>query len=145
MIFLCKYSVCFFQCRFIGVFIYAKHLIIISFLFSHDARSRRGGGNGPMQGANIRTSVRISFDEAVFGCTKELELSVKEECKTCRGSGAGYRYGREYVIVLTTEDRMASYDNLHQNVSSWSAVYKKVNGEKGNCFKNSFLFLLYIS
>lgn len=53
--------------------------------------SRRGGGrgsNGPMQGANLRTSIRITFEEAVFGCEKEIELNVKEECKTCHGSGA---------------------------------------------------------
>lgn len=44
--------------------------------------------NGPMKGANLRTSVRITFEEAVFGCKKEIELTVKETCKTCHGSGA---------------------------------------------------------
>lgn len=48
----------------------------------------RGRGNGPMKGANLRTSVRMTFEEAVFGCTKEVELNVKEECSTCKGSGA---------------------------------------------------------
>ncbi len=51
-------------------------------------RSRGGYSNGPMKGANLRTSVRISFEEAVFGCKKEIELNVKETCKTCNGSGA---------------------------------------------------------
>ena len=41
-----------------------------------------------MKGSNIRTSVRITFEEAVFGTEKEIELTVKEECKTCHGSGA---------------------------------------------------------
>lgn len=52
--------------------------------------SRRGGSrnNGPMKGEDIRTSMRITFDEAVHGCKKEVELSVKEECKTCHGTGA---------------------------------------------------------
>jgi len=51
---------------------------------------RRSGAasNGPMKGSNVRTSVRITFEEAVFGCEKEIELTVKEECKTCKGSGA---------------------------------------------------------
>lgn len=51
---------------------------------------RRSGGrsSGPMKGANLRTSVRITFEEAVFGCEKEVELTVKEACKTCNGSGA---------------------------------------------------------
>ena len=54
-------------------------------------RGRSGGGrasNGPMKGANIRTSVRITFEEAIFGCEKEVELNTKDECKTCKGSGA---------------------------------------------------------
>ena len=50
---------------------------------------RRGrSSNGPMKGANIRTSVRITFEEAVFGVEKEIELTLKDECKTCHGSGA---------------------------------------------------------
>ncbi|MCR5655312.1 MAG: molecular chaperone DnaJ [Lachnospiraceae bacterium] len=51
-----------------------------------------GGGrrssNGPMKGSNIRTSVRVTFEEACFGCDKELELTLKDECGTCHGSGA---------------------------------------------------------
>lgn len=50
-------------------------------------RSRRAN-NGPMQGANLRTSVRISFEEAVFGTEKEMELTLKDECGTCHGTGA---------------------------------------------------------
>ena len=50
----------------------------------------RGGArnNGPMKGANLRTSVRISFEQAVFGVDKELDLNLKDTCKTCNGSGA---------------------------------------------------------
>jgi molecular chaperone DnaJ len=44
--------------------------------------------NGPMKGTNLRTSVRISFEEAVFGVEKELELTLKDTCATCNGSGA---------------------------------------------------------
>ena len=47
-----------------------------------------GARSGPMKGANLRTSVRITFEEAVFGTEKEIELTVKEECKTCHGTGA---------------------------------------------------------
>lgn len=51
--------------------------------------SRRSqNSNGPMKGANLRTSVRLTFEEAVFGCKKEIELTIKETCKTCNGSGA---------------------------------------------------------
>ena len=52
--------------------------------------ARRGGraNNGPMKGANIRKSIRITFAEAVFGCKKELEVILKDPCTTCGGTGA---------------------------------------------------------
>ncbi|MDR2889666.1 MAG: molecular chaperone DnaJ [Lachnospiraceae bacterium] len=50
--------------------------------------NRRKAGNGPMKGSNLRTSVRITFEEAVFGVEKEIELTLKDDCQTCHGSGA---------------------------------------------------------
>ena len=51
-------------------------------------RSSRGRNNGPMRGANLRTGIRITFEEAIFGCKKEIELTLKDECQTCHGTGA---------------------------------------------------------
>ncbi len=51
------------------------------------SRSRRGN-TGPMKGANVRTGLRITFEEAVFGTEKEIELNLKEACSSCNGSGA---------------------------------------------------------
>lgn len=48
----------------------------------------RRNPNGPMKGADIRVSVAISFEEAVFGCEKEIELNLKDECTVCHGTGA---------------------------------------------------------
>lgn len=50
--------------------------------------SRRRSANAPMQGANVRASVRITFEEAVFGCEKELDLTLKDTCTSCHGTGA---------------------------------------------------------
>lgn len=50
--------------------------------------SSRRASNGPMKGANVRTSVHITFEEACFGVEKEIELTLKDECTTCRGTGA---------------------------------------------------------
>lgn len=51
-----------------------------------------GGGssrrNGPMRGATLRTSVRISFEESVNGTEKEIEITFKDECSKCHGTGA---------------------------------------------------------
>ena len=50
--------------------------------------SRRKTNDGPMKGSNLRTSVRITFEEAIFGCEKEIEMVLKDECHTCHGTGA---------------------------------------------------------
>lgn len=55
----------------------------------------RRANNGPMKGQNIRTSVRIKFEEAAFGCEKEIELVLKDECDTCHGTGAKPGTSRE--------------------------------------------------
>lgn len=55
--------------------------------FFGGGRSSRNS-NGPMKGANLRTSVRITFEEAVFGVEKELDLNLKDTCKSCNGTGA---------------------------------------------------------
>ena len=56
--------------------------------FGGGARGSRRPNNGPAKGANIRTSVRITFEEAVFGVDKEIELTLKDSCNTCHGTGA---------------------------------------------------------
>ena len=49
---------------------------------------RRGARpRGPVQGKDTTYVLRISFEEAVFGCEKEIELSYKDECRACRGTG----------------------------------------------------------
>lgn len=56
-------------------------------LFGGGGRTRRAS-NGPMKGANVRAGIRITFEEAVFGTEKELELNLKDECEKCHGTGA---------------------------------------------------------
>ena len=56
-------------------------------IFGGGGRTRRTS-DGPMKGSNVRTSVRVTFEEAVFGCEKEVELTLKDTCTTCNGSGA---------------------------------------------------------
>lgn len=49
---------------------------------------RRSANNGPMKGANLRAAVRVTFEEAAFGCEKEIEITLKDDCKTCHTTGA---------------------------------------------------------
>lgn len=56
-------------------------------LFGGGRRSSRAN-NGPMKGMNIRKGVRITFEEAIFGCEKELDIVLKDPCGKCGGTGA---------------------------------------------------------
>ena len=49
--------------------------------------SRRSNPNGPQRGESIRLSMAISFEEAAFGCEKEVAVDRLEACETCQGSG----------------------------------------------------------
>ncbi len=44
--------------------------------------------SGPARGKSLLAGVHISFEESIFGCEKELELTLKDECPTCKGTGA---------------------------------------------------------
>ncbi|MCR4961458.1 MAG: molecular chaperone DnaJ [Lachnospiraceae bacterium] len=51
-------------------------------------RGSSGRNNGPQRGANLHATVRITFMEAVTGVEKEIEVILKDECTTCKGTGA---------------------------------------------------------
>ncbi len=51
-----------------------------------------GGGrqqtrNAPRQGDSLRANLTITFEEAAFGCEKEINLTRSEACEDCGGSG----------------------------------------------------------
>lgn len=52
-----------------------------------------GGGssarskNAPRKGERIQTEVTITFEEAAFGCDKDISVSRVESCDTCQGTG----------------------------------------------------------
>ena len=49
--------------------------------------SSAGRRNGPQKGESLRASLTITFEEAAFGCEKELTVERMEQCTTCKGSG----------------------------------------------------------
>jgi len=51
----------------------------------------RGGGAtraGPQRGADLRYDLQIEFEEAVFGCEREIVVPRHETCPHCQGSGS---------------------------------------------------------
>ena len=47
----------------------------------------RSNPNAPRQGESVRSSVTISFEEAAFGCKKDVTVGRVESCPDCKGSG----------------------------------------------------------
>jgi len=45
-----------------------------------------GGGGGQRTGADLRTDVTISFEQATFGMEKSVEVRKHVPCRTCKGS-----------------------------------------------------------
>jgi molecular chaperone DnaJ len=49
---------------------------------------RGGASRRPARGADLRYDLELSFDEAVFGVTKEIEVPRTVPCSRCGGGGA---------------------------------------------------------
>lgn len=108
-------------------------------------RSRRPS-NGPMQGANVRTSVRITFVEAVFGTEKELELTLKDECSTCHGSGAKHgtsadtcsKCGGKGQVVYTQQSLFGIVRNV-QTCPDCKGTGKIIKDKCPDCYGTGFI------
>lgn len=48
----------------------------------------RRNPNAPRKGADIETTINLSFEDAVFGIEKEISITKNEKCDTCGGTGA---------------------------------------------------------
>ncbi len=54
--------------------------------FGFSSNSRRSA-NGPRKGNDVLYRMTISFDEAVHGCEKDINLDTVENCPNCHGEG----------------------------------------------------------
>ncbi len=50
--------------------------------------SRRSNPNGPRRGENVGVRLDLTFEEAAFGCEKEVSVARIENCAACSGSGS---------------------------------------------------------
>ena len=50
--------------------------------------SRQRKNNGPQKGEDIEVNVTVDFEEAVFGCKKNISFQKYAKCASCNGSGS---------------------------------------------------------
>lgn len=98
-----------------------------------------GGGrqrSGPQKGADLRYDLDISFEDAAFGKTTEINVQKQDECKHCHGSGAepGTKVetcphcngsGQEQVIANTPFGRMVNSRTCTHCGGSGKRIEKK--------------------
>ena len=60
---------------------------IFSDIFGGFGGTTRANPNAPRRGENVRATVNISFEEAAFGCKKQVTIGKVETCPDCKGTG----------------------------------------------------------
>ncbi len=108
-------------------------------------RSRRSGGNpnAARRGGDVHVSLPLTFMEAAHGCTKQINITVTENCSECHGSGAARGtspktceqcHGEGYVTV---QQRMMGYTrNVAQVCPSCGGKGKKIENPCPKCNGN---------
>lgn len=61
---------------------------IFAEVFGQGFGFRTSTRRGPRRGADLRYDLPLTFEEAVFGCEKEIQVTRHEMCTACSGSGA---------------------------------------------------------
>ena len=56
--------------------------------FFGGGRSRGSQQNAPRRGENVMTRLELTFEEAAFGCEKEVAAQRIENCAACKGTGS---------------------------------------------------------
>ena len=62
--------------------------IFSEFFGGGSSRSRGSASNAPRRGENVGVRLDLTFEEAAFGCEKEVSVPRIENCAACNGSGS---------------------------------------------------------
>ena len=61
---------------------------IFDAFFGGGMRAGAAARSGPVRGVDLRYDLKIEFEEAAFGCEKQIVVPRHETCPQCKGSGA---------------------------------------------------------
>ncbi|MBR6740259.1 MAG: molecular chaperone DnaJ [Clostridia bacterium] len=91
--------------------------------------------NAPRRGEDIGREVTITFEEAAFGCTKDVSVSRIESCPDCSGSGAKKGSSAETCSVCHGSGQTRVSKRTPFGVVSTSGVCQSCGG-KGKVIKD---------
>ncbi len=102
--------------------------------------SSRSSRNAPIEGDDVMARITITFDEAVFGCKKEISFARIEACPDCGASGAakgtkaetcGTCHGTGRVTVQ--QQTMLGYMQTQRTCSNCRGTGKIIKTPCKNC------------
>lgn len=93
--------------------------------------SRRGGGSRKTKGADKAVSMKLDFEEAVYGCEKEFKITIDDSCPECNGKGG---MGEEKCSDCGGRGRVVTQQRTVFGVFQSESVCPKCNG-RGETFK----------
>ena len=107
---------------------------IFGSFFGGGARSSRSNPNAPRRGENVGARLDLTFEEAAFGCEKDISVGRIENCSACNGSGSS-----DGVIETCSYCRGAGQVRTQQNFMGMqmqsTSVCPQCNG-RGKLVKN---------
>ncbi|MBR2972090.1 MAG: molecular chaperone DnaJ [Clostridia bacterium] len=116
--------------------------------FFGGGRSSQAARNAPQRGEDVATRVTVSFEEAAFGCKKEINFARVEGCKECGSTGAAKGTkpetcqnckGRGHVTVQ--QQTIFGYTQTQKSCSACRGTGKIVKTPCQNCNGKGFIKL----
>ena len=92
----------------------------------------RRNANRPRKGDDSLVRVNLTFDEAVFGCKKTIEIDLDTECEECNGKGGS---GETTCSTCGGRGRVISQQRTPFGVFQSESTCPDCNG-KGKTYKN---------
>ena len=119
---------------------------LFSSFFGGGGRGSQSTRNAPQRGEDILARVTVSFEEAAFGCKKEISFARVEACKDCGSTGAAKGTkpetcqnckGRGHVTVQ--QQTIFGYTQTQKACSSCRGTGKIVKTPCQNCNGKGFI------
>lgn len=102
--------------------------------FGGGARASAGAQSQARDGSDINSTINLSFNEACFGCDKEVKITREETCTHCKGTGAKNGTAYETCKECSGSGRVRYTQNTLFGQMTSVGVCKTCNG-KGKIIK----------